>query len=338
MRAVVGALAVAALALSSACKHEGAAQAPGPGAAATKRTAAPTRKPQSSPAEPPKPSYRISAHESAAAALRAVLAAHPDVRVLGFGEYHQKKGAAKVTSAIKRFTSALLPLVNARASDLIVETWVSTGACGKTEQRVAKVVRKTTKRPVTTENEVVTLIKRADKLHVRPHILKMTCKDYEHVRPKGKVDFARFLKLTGDQLLAKIVAVRKDRDALRAKLANAKGNKAARMRAILARKQLVLVYGGALHNDRAPSKEFAAYAYGPRASKAAGEGRYVEVDLFVPEYIEEKGSLVSEEGWFAEFRRRASAQQALLIRRGPGSYAIVFRRSAKKVAPKTGKP
>ena len=117
--------------------------------------------------------------------------------IIGFGEFHQQSGTGNVLSSLTRFTEALLPLMAAELSDLVVETWVSTGSCGKAEKAVTREVNEVTDRPEATEDETIALIKRAAGLGIRPHVLKLTCKDYETLRGDAGVDYLKLLELVG---------------------------------------------------------------------------------------------------------------------------------------------
>ena len=99
--------------------------------------------------------------------------------VVAFGELHQTVKTAGVRSSLARFTDEILPAIAPRASHLIVETWVSRGACGETEKQVTKDVARTTERPAETENEIVRLLRRAKELGVAPHVLDVDCHEYQ---------------------------------------------------------------------------------------------------------------------------------------------------------------
>jgi hypothetical protein len=235
-----------------------------------------------------------------AAALRKVLATEP--RVLAVGEFHQTRATARVPSALKRFTNDMLPaLREAGATDLVVETWLATGSCGEVEKQTVARVEKTTRRPAHTENEVVTLLRRAKAAGMVSRILQVGCEDYRAMTSGSQVDFDRLLRLTRDQLEAQI-------------------------RAALARpgSRLVVSYGGALHNDLAPSPELLPYAFGPAVSSAVG-GRYVELDLYVPEFVEKDPSIRAQ-GWFQAYQRAYRRGRVTLVRRGESSFALVFPR------------
>jgi len=224
-------------------------------------------------------------------------------RVVAFGEFHQTTASLGVPSSLKRFSDELLAVVAPRASDLVVETWMTEGKCGKTEAAVIKDVEKTTQRPAQTENEVVTLLQRAKAAGVKPHILSVSCREYEAIYQKSGVDYENLLHMTSDKLEAgvrEVLSAPGARDDQRA----------------------VMVYGGALHNDLAPPPGMSSYAFGESLSKTVG-GKYLEIDLFVPEYVQTQKNLRAEP-WFKAWKRAARPGKAVLIERSPESYVIVF--------------
>jgi hypothetical protein len=251
------------------------------------------------------PELRARVVPSVPAALEELLARHP--RVVAFGEIHQTTASLRVPSSLKHFTDELLSVVAPRASDLVVETWVTQGKCGKTETAVLKDVHRTTQRPVVTEDEVVTLIKKAKAAGVAPHILSVSCQEYETIYQGKHVDYDALLRMTSEKLEAGI-------------------------REVLARPgahddRAVVVYGGALHNDLAPAPDLSAYTFGESVSTSVG-GKYLEVDLYVPEYAEKQKSLRAEP-WYRAYRRAARSGQAVVIERSLASYVIVFPRAAR---------
>jgi len=84
----------------------------------------------------------------------------------------------------------------------------------------------------------------------------------------------------------------------------------------------VVVYGGALHNDLAPAEGMSAYTFGESLSKTVG-GKYLEIDLYVPEYVEKQKTLKAEP-WYRAYAKLARRGQAVLIERSLASYVIVF--------------
>jgi hypothetical protein len=223
--------------------------------------------------------------------------------VVAFGELHQTVKTAGVRSSIARFTDEILPAIAPRAAHLIVETWVSRGSCGETEKQVTKDVARTTERPAETENEIVRLLRRAKELGVAPHVLDVDCHEYQAlVTSGGAVDYDRLLTLTGRHLgraIQQALALPRPAD-----------------------RPLVLVYGGALHNDLSPLPELANYSFGPTIDLLT-HGDYREIDLFVPQLLDSSPALRAEP-WYAAWRAVRARPGATLIRRQPRSAVILF--------------
>ena len=268
-------------------------------------------------AAPEETALPYRAFGDAAKALKHVLDKH-DPLALGVGEFHQKTNSAKVRSAVRRFSEQLVAPLSSRASDLVVETWITKGSCGKQEKAVVKQVETTTKRPEATESEVVKLLKRAKGAGIRPHILEVGCDDYKQLLGGGKVDYAKLLGMITKHLRGKaelLVKVRAKKPAAAAAVAvDKKPGKPRR---------LVVVYGGALHNDLYPYDDLKDFTFG-EALKKRTSGRYVEVDLYVPEYVEKDKNL-AKEAWFP-LLRLASPRGVVLIERGVGSYILLLKR------------
>jgi len=283
-----------------------------PGCDKTPKTPTPPKK---SPADasPPeeKPALPYRSFSGAAAALEHVLKKH-DPLAVGFGEFHQKTDSVKVRSAVRRFAEQLVDPLARRASDLVVETWITKGSCGKQEKQVVKQVETATKRPEATESEVVKLLKRAKGAGIRPHILEVGCDDYKQLLGAGKVDYAKLLGMITRHLRGKAE-----------KLVTLRGKKPAAARPPGGPRRLVVVYGGALHNDLYPYDDLKDFTFG-EALKVKTGGRYVEVDLYVPEYVQKDKNLAKER-WFP-LLRLASPRGVVLIERGSGSYILLLRR------------
>ena len=261
-------------------------------------------KPASRPMIPAQEQPVLEHFATAVQALDRVLAT--PTQVVAFGEYHQTTETRKIQSSLLRFTDELLPVVAKLATDLVVETWVADGHCGTRETKVVEDVQTTTERPPETESEIVTLLKRAKAAGMAPHILTLSCKDYRYVTGRnGETDFAKMLTLTRDRLQGEVTR------ALRAPRPAASG-----------REPWVAVYGGALHNDLYPAPGDRPFAFG-RALFAKVKGQYLEVDLFVPEYILGDKHMAAEP-WFDAFKAGIKTGDALLIRRSERSYIIVF--------------
>jgi hypothetical protein len=257
--------------------------------------------PQSASSKSPPGPLVAEKFASPAGALKAFLG--DATGVVAFGELHQTVKTAGVRSSIARFTDDILPALAPRAGHLVVETWVSRGSCDQIEKKVTKDVARTTERPAETENEIVRLLRRAKELGVVPHVLDVDCHDYQSlVTTSGAVDYDRLLTLTGQHLgraIQQALALPRPAD-----------------------RPLVLVYGGALHNDLAPSPELAKYSFGP-AIDALTHGDYREVDLFVPELVDASPALRAER-WYAAWRSVRNRPGTTLIRRQPRSAVVLF--------------
>jgi hypothetical protein len=243
-----------------------------------------------------------------AEAFAEVLASKP--LILGVGEVHETEGAPKVRSSIAWFAKALVPALEHRASDLIAETWISEGDCGKTEEKAVEEIAEVTERPESTEDELVTLLLRAKEHGVRPHVLEVSCAEYSKLLDaEGELDAEKLLVLVTKLLLEKTTAIYEKNQERSSK-------------------RIVVIYGGAVHNDVEPAKDYADFSFGPALDRLA-EGRYVELDLLVPELIERDESPRSEP-WFASFERHSSTKRALLFRPKPASFVLVLPRGQKR--------
>lgn len=302
-------LLLAPSALQAAAPSPVTTEAAKPAAAPATTAASPPAASASYPVPDDQP--ELTLHDSPEDALRAILQrAAKDSgmppRIVAFGEYHELKGNSGVPSALKRFSTQLLAVLQPDLSDLVLETWVTEGNCGKQETAVVKDVQKTTKRPQTTESELVTLIKQARGLGVQPNILTLTCAEYQGLLDdKGAVDYEKMLKLLGDSLHKKIAQVRLRR-------AQAGINK------------IVAVYGGALHNDVFPSDELRPFSFAA-ATELMFPGQYLEVDLYVPEFIARDASL-AKESWFDGYQKLQKPGKTVVVRRGKSSFILLFPR------------
>jgi hypothetical protein len=225
--------------------------------------------------------------------------------VIAFGELHQTRATANVRSSLSRFTDEILPALAPHASHLIVETWITRGACGEEEKHVTEEVARTTERPVETESEIMKLLRRAKELGVAPHVLDVGCDEYKVLAgASGAVDYDKLLTITNQHLQRAI-----GQGLL---LPRASG------------RPLVVVYGGALHNDLFPDPTLARYTFG-RAVHAATRGAYREVDLYVPEMVDTTPSLKTEP-WYRAWQRAGGGASDVVIERNPHSTIVVFRR------------
>jgi hypothetical protein len=308
------ALAAAIAGLVAACgaPPKTATTAPSPGATATAPSAPASAPPEAPPAPPattapvgrPCGTLGCLAFATPQAAFEHALSGAP--RVIALGEAHAQKDAPKVKSTTRRFAEELLPGLKGRASDLVIELLTTNGACGgAVEKDVAERQKPVTEPQATTnQNQYVTLGSVAKKLGITPHALVPECSELEAVTKAGEGDIERLLVLIAD------VTVRETE-----KLVTSSDPKRA-----------ILLYGGALHNDLAPRPGHEAWSYGPRLVKRF-EGRYVEIDLVVPEFV--KPTPVWQAlSWYAPFETLPPGPETILYQPSPSSYVLIFPRSA----------
>jgi hypothetical protein len=242
-------------------------------------------------------------YESAKDAFADVLSLDP--LALGVGEAHAPKGAM-APSAAKRFTEELLPAVASRASDLLVELMMPPRGCVEAAAEVRQAQQPITSRQAETDqNEYVTMGDRARALGVVPDMLRPSCDDMDRVRDAGDdvvgASLSLIARLTGTQSSRLL-----DRDA----------------RSDADRGKVVIIYGGLLHNDLAPPPERAAWSYAVGLDQQL-HGRFVALDLVVPEYITGDESWRSLP-WWSQYDRAKLGSKATLFHTGERSFTLVF--------------
>ncbi|HSQ65585.1 MAG TPA: hypothetical protein VLM85_20335 [Polyangiaceae bacterium] len=244
-----------------------------------------------------------------------------DPAVLAIGEAHAQRGAT-VASSAKRFADTLLPLLAGRASDLLVELMMPPTGCVKQAEAMRSAQKPvTTQQAAGNQNEYLAMGEAARKLGIVPDLLRPSCQDLAAVEDAGAdaidVSLATIARLTTAQAEKMI-----DRD--RANVAGS-SRRPERSEGPVANenaKKMVVTYGGALHNDTAPPPERAGWAFGPALSKYVG-GRYVELDLYVPEFIEDTDTWRALP-FYAAYQKAKSAGKPTLFRVASKSYVLVF--------------
>ena len=239
-------------------------------------------------------------------AFEVVLAARP--LALGIGESHAQRGSEGVASATRRFTDELLPALAGKASFLLVELMMPNDKCKKETKQVARQQAPATQpQAATNQSEYVALGTRARALGIVPDLLRPSCDDLTRITQAGADDIDLMLRMTAT-LTTGVVSDQLDRDATAGK------------------GLMVVSYGGALHNDVSPKAGHEAWSYGPALAHKTG-GRYVELDLVVPEYIRDSEAWTSLP-WYPHYDRARLGKRAVLLRVAPSSYALVLPESA----------
>lgn len=241
------------------------------------------------------------------AAFAWVLAKEP--LVLGVGESHAPKGSEGIDSSTKRFTETFLPLLAPRATDVVVELWAPDPSCKKPVQQVASAQKPVTDlQAPTNQNEYVTLGTKAKEAGMTPWLLRPTCDDFAALADAGDGALDAMLGLVKRLTAAKLTQLHE---------------RNARERGAGAPVKMVVAYGGALHNDLAPTDALAEYSFGPELDRLTG-GRYVELDVIVPEFVK-KTPAWEKLPWFAAFEAdRAGHARATLYVLGERSFTLVL--------------
>ena len=274
-------------------------------------------------------SWQVDRFPSVLAAMEATLRDEQPI-VVGIGEWHQTSETEAIESTLHRFNEQVLPSLAPRMSHLIVETWMTSGKCGEVEAKVTQSLEHTIDRPAATESDIERTLKGAHERGAAPRILTLSCDDFRAMRGGTKsagsgegetsVDYDRTLRLTAGALQNSVVFALRQR---------ARGLPVAGFVPSSSR-PWIFVYGGALHNDVHPLPELQPYVYVPAVSLAT-LGRYLELDLVVPEYAASSALLRAQPWWPAYLKTTHTKRaphgcddSAIRIRRGPRAYAIVF--------------
>ena len=237
------------------------------------------------------------------AAITAVLADKP--RVLGIGEIHERTDrAATTTPTLVRFAREALPVLAAQTSDLVIETWTLEPGCQSGVANSRKI-ESTMKRPATTTSQISSLFGIAKASSIKAHVMRLTCADLQAAVTDDGVDPVRLLDLVTREL------GRIARSAVRYRDEHQET------------RPIVVVYGGALHNDLYPPRSTREWSYALSVDDAVG-GRYVELDLYRPEQVEGV-ELYQAEPWYP-LVAGAGPDHVVLIERAPHAYLILLPR------------
>lgn len=245
--------------------------------------------------------------DSGGAALASLMAEGP--LALGIGEAHALAGSEALPSTARRFANELLPSLAGRVSHLVVELLNPDPRCEAATREVRREQQAVTAaQSAQNQDDYVELGRRARALGVEPFVLSPSCDEFRAIAQAGAASIDLML-----QTIARVtsrmlrVALVKNQEAGRA--------------------GLVIGYGGALHNDIDPSAAKAAWSYGPELS-AFTQGRYVELDLIVREFIKDS-EVWRALPWYEHFDAARFVDQWLLMRTGARRYVLFFPRSVQ---------
>jgi hypothetical protein len=241
-------------------------------------------------------------------AFKSVLS--DDVQALAVGESHAQKGTEAIASSTKRFTEQLLPGIANRSGDVVVELWQGDPKCQKEVRAVASAQKPVTETQATSNvNEFDLLGTKAKSLGVTPWLLRPTCDEFSSITDAGADAVGVMLGLVKSLTQKKMLQL---------------------MEKNVPAKKLTIAYGGLLHNDVAPPPTSAAWSFGPDLVKATN-GKYVEIDLIVPEFVKENESW-KKFAWHAAFTSDDEPRDKATLytmATTPPSYALVFPATSK---------
>lgn len=233
------------------------------------------------------------------AAFAYVLAQNP--RVLAVGEAHAQEGTTGIRSSTRRFAEQLMPLLSGKAKHIVIELLLA-NCQAKTVERAAQTQAPVTAHQAkTNQNEFLTLGKYAQRLGIEPQALAPDCAEYDRVAAAGEDGVAGLLTLVARE-------TQKSVEALLAMPATSD--------------ELIVTYGGALHNDLTPRAGQESWSFGP-ALALASHGRYLEIDLIVPEFVKDTEAWRALP-WFRAFDREQLTSETLLYRPAANSFALIF--------------
>lgn len=237
-----------------------------------------------------------------------VLASKP--RVVAFGESHALHGAENVLTATERFGAVVLPLLrNHGASTLIVELVDPPRGCPQ-EQAAVAAVQKPVVESQDSDNQTrfVQLGHRARELNMVPLLLEPSCDDFRAVRQAGADGVAALLDLITVQTRQKVE----------------------RILPRLPEHEMIVAYGGALHNDIAGPDQAKPFAFGADLQRLTSQ-RYVAIDLIVPEFVGTNETWRSLP-WYP-YWPSFSQTGVTLVQTKPGEYTLILERDQRREAP-----
>jgi hypothetical protein len=233
------------------------------------------------------------------AAFEYVLRSDP--RVLAIGEAHAQKGTTGIRSSTRRFAEQLLPLLSGKSKHIVIELLVA-NCPAKTVERATRAQAPVTEQQAKgNQNEFVTLGKYAQRLGIEPQALTPECAEYDSAAAAGEASVERLLTLIAQKTQGSV-------EALLVKPETSS--------------ELIVTYGGALHNDLSPRPGQESWSFGPQLARAT-HGRYLELDLIVPEFVKDTEAWRGLP-WFSAFDREHLSGETLLYRPAPGSFALIF--------------
>jgi len=235
------------------------------------------------------------AYDDLASAFESTLVDKP--LVVAVGEAHPKKGLEAIDTSAKRFTREIVPKLEGRTSDLLLELMAPAQGCEQAKKETNKQLGKIAKNQAAeAPNEYVVLGKTAEKVGIKVSQLHPSCKQLSEIA-KSKSP-----PLTVLQTITALIS----HDASEA-VAKKSDDK------------LFVIYGGAFHTEPQPPEERAEFSFAAPVAKAAKE-RYVSVHIFVREYIDQSWDIWQ---WYPHFKPNEHSDKFVVLHPKPQHYVIV---------------
>jgi len=235
------------------------------------------------------------AYDDLGTAFEATLEDKP--LVVAVGEAHGKKGLESIDTSAKRFTLDVLPKLEGRTSDLLLELMAPAQGCEQAKKETSKQLGKIAKNQAAeAPNEYVVLGKAAEKRGIKVSQLHPSCKQLSEIAT------SKSPPLTVLQTITALIS----RDASQA-VATKNDDK------------MFVIFGGAFHTEPDPPEERAEFSFAAPVAKAA-KGRYVSVHLFVRDYIDQSWDIWQ---WYPQFKPEQNRDKFVLLHPKPQHYVII---------------
>lgn len=204
-----------------------------------------------------------------------------------------------------RFTGEILPSLEGRAGRLLVELLAPPSGCEKARARAQQESDAITEgQAEDNQNEYVALGHAARTYGIVPDVLRPTCKDMESTA-NAEVPVIAIMELIA----------RASERSVEAWLPHRKPER-----------PLIVLYGGALHNDVQPREGVESWSYAARMTELSGSG-YREIDLVLPELVQDSESW-RKFLWYEAMRSLPERHGFVLVLVSETSYALVLPRGA----------
>lgn len=245
--------------------------------------------------------------ESAAAALEAMLELRP--HVLAFGEAHARRDAPSVPTATERFERELLPvLAQAGARQMVVELLLPAANCEKALKAVEQVQKPVVAAQDTqNQDRFVSLGHAAKARGITPFLLEPNCDEFRSIQAAGDDGVVRMLELIASKTTRLLLKMQQKQS----------------------EPAVLVAYGGAMHNDVGADEATKPFTFGDEMVQATG-GRYLAIDLIVPEYVAPT-PVWRKLPWFEAYQRLGPSSDVTLFRLGEHSFTLLFAQSKAPV-------